>query len=169
MRYISDNILTSLKKISDIKKPIVFIYTSDHGESPLTGRAHDSSRYIWEMSSVPFLIYFNDEAKSKYFELYKKLKFTSQLKNRELLSNLPNLILEIFNIKIIHSDLKSNNKSVCNFGENKCLDEYHTIRNQLNTLGVVNFNYPISDKTNYIDNTDRATTLSNMKYYFSKK
>ena len=169
MRYISDNILTTLKKISDIKKPIVFIYTADHGESPLTGRAHDSSRYIWEMSSVPFLIYFNDEAKSKYFELYEKLKFTSQLKNRELLSNLPNLILEIFNINITYSDQKLNNKIVCSFGENKCLDEYHTIRNQLNTLGVVNFNYPISDKMNYIDNTDRATTLSNMKYYFSKR
>ena len=61
MRYVSDNIVLSLKKISKLKKPIILIYTSDHGESPLTGRAHDSSRYVWEMSSVPFLIYFNND------------------------------------------------------------------------------------------------------------
>ena len=54
MNYISDNIVFTLKEISKLKKPIIFIYTSDHGESPLTGQAHDSSRYIWEMSSVPF-------------------------------------------------------------------------------------------------------------------
>ena len=42
MNYISDNIVYSLNEISK-DKPIVFIYTSDHGESPLTGRAHDSS------------------------------------------------------------------------------------------------------------------------------
>jgi glucan phosphoethanolaminetransferase (alkaline phosphatase superfamily) len=168
MRYVSDNILATVKKISDIKKPIVFIYTSDHGESPLTGRAHDSSRFIWEMSSVPFLIYFNDEAKSKYSELYKTLNYRSQLKNRELLNNLPSLILEIFNIKIINDNQKLNYNSSCKFGEGKCLDEFHTIRNQLNTLGVVNFNFPVNDKRNYIDNTDRATTLSNMHYYFAK-
>ena len=48
MSYISDNITYSLKEISKINKPIIFIYTSDHGESPLTGNGHDSSRYIWK-------------------------------------------------------------------------------------------------------------------------
>ena len=77
MNYISDNIVYSLNEISKKDKPIVFIYTSDHGESPLTGRAHDSSRFIWEMASVPFLVYFNDAAKLKYPELFKNIELRS--------------------------------------------------------------------------------------------
>ena len=74
----------ALKEISKLNKPVVFIYTSDHGESPLTGQAHDSSRYIWEMSAVPFLIYFNEEAKLKYPDLFEKLNSRALQKNREL-------------------------------------------------------------------------------------
>ena len=34
MNYISDNIVYTLNEISNLDKPIIFIYTSDHGESP---------------------------------------------------------------------------------------------------------------------------------------
>ena len=77
-----NNLADSLKKISKINKPIIFIYTSDHGESTLTGRAHDSSRYIWEMSSVPFLVYFNDEAKLKYPNLFDKINLRASQKKK---------------------------------------------------------------------------------------
>ena len=33
MHYVSDNI-TFIEEINDLNKPIIFIYTSDHGESP---------------------------------------------------------------------------------------------------------------------------------------
>ena len=168
MNYVSDNIAFSLKKISKIDKPIIFIYTSDHGESPLTGRAHDSSRYIWEMSAVPFLIYFNDEAKLRYPDLFAKINLRASQKNRDLLSNLPSLILEIFGIKIFEENSKLNYTSKCKFGDGNCFEDYHIIRNQLNTLGVVNLNYPIKEN-NYVDNTDRASTFSNMKHYLLKK
>ncbi len=168
MSYISDNIVFTLKEISKLNKPVVFIYTSDHGESPLTGQAHDSSRYIWEMSAVPFLIYFNEEAKLKYPDLFEKLNSRALQKNRELLSNLPSLILEIFGIKIYDTNFKLNDVSKCRFGDSNCFEDYHIIRNQLDTLGVVSLNYPIKDH-DYIDNTDRATIFSNMKSYFSKK
>ena len=168
MNYVSDNILFSLKKISKLDKPIIFIYTSDHGESPLTGQAHDSSRYTWEMSSVPFLIYFNEEAKLRYPDLYDKINLRASQKNRELLSNLPSLIFEIFGIKISDANSKLYDASKCKFGDGKCFDDFHVIRNQLNTLGVVTLNYPTKDNNNYIDNTDRATAFSNMKDYFSK-
>ena len=169
MNYISDNIVFSLKEISKLKKPIIFIYTSDHGESPLTGQAHDSSRYIWEMSAVPFLIYFNDEAKLKYPELFETLRLRSSHKNRDLLNNLPSLILEIFGINIFDTNSKLNNVSKCKFGDGNCVEDYHIVRNQLNTLGAVTLKYPVKDNNNYIDNTDRATTFSNMKNYFLKK
>ena len=73
MNYITDNIVFTLEEISNLNEPFIFIYTSDHGESPLTGRGHDSSRFIWEMSSVPFLIYFNEQAKIEYPDLFNKL------------------------------------------------------------------------------------------------
>ena len=169
MNYVSDNIVYSLKKISKIDKPIVFIYTSDHGESPLTGRAHDSSRYIWEMSAVPFLVYFNDAAKLKYPFLFDEINLRASQKNREILSNLPSLILEIFGIKIFDQNLKLNSSSECKFGDGNCFDDYHIIRNQLNTLGFVSLSYPAKEINNYIDNTDRTTTFSNMKHYFSER
>ena len=169
MKYISDNILLTLNKISKLNKPIIFIYTSDHGESPLTGRAHDSSRYIWEMSSVPFIIYFNEKAKLKYPDLYNRINQRSLKKNRDLLSNFPSLIFEIFNITIFDKNLDLDKSSKCKFGGENCLEDYHIIRNQLNTLGVVNLKYPIKEQNDFIDNTDRATTFSNMKNYLSNK
>ncbi len=168
MNYISDNIVYSLNEISKKDKPIVFIYTSDHGESPLTGRAHDSSRFIWEMASVPFLVYFNDAAKLKYPELFKNIELRSLKKNRNLLSNLPSLILELFNIKIFDENSNLMKVSVCKFGNNDCFEDYHIIRKQLNSLGVVRLDYPIENNESFIDNTDRPTTFSNMKNYFSK-
>ena len=169
MNYISDNIVFTLKKISKIDKPTIFIYTADHGESPLTGRAHDSSRYIWEMSSVPFLIYFNEEAKLKYPDLFTRINSRALQKNRDSLNNFPSLILEIFGIEIFNKDSKLNDVSVCKFGIGNCFVDYHIIRNQINTFGVVRLNYPVKDNNTLTDNTDRPTTFSNMKHYLLKK
>ncbi len=167
MNYISDNIVFTLRKISKLEKPFIFIYTADHGESPLTGRAHDSSRFIWEMASVPFLIYFNDAAKIKYSELFEQLNARAKQKNTELLSNLPSLILEIFGVKIFDKNNEKIYASKCTFGDGNCLSGYNIIRNQLNSIGVVNLNYPVKEN-DFIDNTDRSTTFLNMQNYFSK-
>ena len=168
MHYVSDNITFSLEEINDLNKPIIFIYTSDHGESPLTGRAHDSSRYIWEMSSVPFIIFFNKQAKLRYQDLFDKLKKRSLNKSRDLLSNFPSLIMEIFGIKIFDENYELNKISLCNFGDGNCFQDYHIIRNQLNSLGAVQLNYPIKNNMNIIDNTDRGTSFANIKYYLDK-
>jgi glucan phosphoethanolaminetransferase (alkaline phosphatase superfamily) len=165
INYITDNIVFTLKEIEKINKPIIFIYTSDHGESPLTGLGHDSSRYIWEMSAVPFLIYFNELAKKKYPDLFDKLNKRSKQKKKELLNNLPSLFLELYGIEAFDDKDDENQISKCKFGYGNCLDDYHIIRNQTNSLGVVNFTYPI-EKNNYIDNTDRPTAHFNIKNYF---
>ena len=169
MNYVSDNIVFALKKISKLKKPVVFIYTPDHGESPLTGRGHDSSRYTWEMSSVPFLIFFNDAAKKKYSKLYNKINSRSELNNREMLSNLPSLVLEIFGLQLFNSNDEINFVSKCKFGEGNCFENYHMVRKQLDNFGVVNLTYPYVKNKSYIHNTDRATTFANVHDYLSKK
>ena len=121
------------------------------------------------MSSVPFLIYFNDQAKVEYPDLFNKLSLRSNQNKREILGNMSSLILEIFDINIFNNNQELDNVSKCRFGDGKCLPDYHTIRNQLDTLGVVNLTYPKNYRKKYIDNTDRATTFSNMKNYFSDK
>ena len=169
MNYISDNIVYTLEQISKLNQPIVFIYTSDHGESPLTGKGHDSSRYIWEMSAVPFIIFFNEQARLKYPKLFNDLSLRANKKNKELLNNLPSLITEIFDIKIFNKDkdFKLNKVSKCIFGEDNCVDKHHTLRGQIDTIGAVNFSFPIENET-IKDNTDRATTLWNIKNYLIK-
>ena len=169
MNYISDNIVYTLEQISKLNQPIVFIYTSDHGESPLTGKSHDSSRYIWEMSAVPFIIFFNEQARLKYPKLFNDINLRSNKKNKELLNNLPSLISEIFDIKIFNKnkDFELNKVSKCIFGEDNCVDKYHTLRGQINSLGAVYFTFPMNDES-VKDNTDRATALWNIKNYLSK-
>jgi glucan phosphoethanolaminetransferase (alkaline phosphatase superfamily) len=169
MSYVSDNIVIALENISKLKKPAVFIYTPDHGESPLTGRGHDSSRYTWEMTSVPFLIFFNDAAKKKYSKLYNKINSRSELNNREMLSNLPSLILEIFGLQVFNSDDEINSVSKCKFGEGNCFGNYHMVRKQLDNFGIVNLTYPYAKNKSYIDNTDRATTFANVHNYLYQK
>ena len=76
IKYIDSSLKEVMKcmgtKFKKNPQPMVFIYFSDHGESPATARGHDSSRLTYEMLHVPFAIFFNDKA----FELYKD-KFTS--------------------------------------------------------------------------------------------
>ena len=50
------------------------------------------------MSAVPFC-FFNEPAKLKYPKLFNDISLRANKKNRDLLNNLPNLILEIFNLR----------------------------------------------------------------------
>lgn len=169
MKYVSDNIAQTLESISNLKEPIVFIYTSDHGESPLTSRGHDSSRYTWEMSAVPFLIYFNDSAKKKYIKLYDKIRYRSELNKRENVSNLPSLLLELYGIKITNLNNKIYKDKDCKFGTGNCLDLFHSVRDQIEKVGLVNLDYPSKNNNLYKDNADRATIHSNIYEYFIDK
>ncbi|MDI9409490.1 MAG: diacylglycerol kinase [Candidatus Pacebacteria bacterium] len=72
IRYIDSNLSQSIALVQKTAKPIVFIYFSDHGESPYANSGHDSSRFIHEMLTIPFLLYFNDAAIKAYPELFKK-------------------------------------------------------------------------------------------------
>ena len=81
---------------------MVFIYFSDHGESPATARGHDSSRLTYEMLHVPFIIIFNDAAHKYYNNKIDELK---KLKNKNLsLKFLGDLILYLNDIDVLDKD-----------------------------------------------------------------
>src|SRR5690606_9206464 len=63
MRYVDYSIRSVLDQVRASDQPTVFLYFSDHGESPYTNVGHDSARFHHEMFRVPFLMYFNDAAR----------------------------------------------------------------------------------------------------------
>jgi len=81
-------------------QPMIFIYFSDHGESPATARGHDSSRLTYEMLHVPFIIIFNDSAYNLYKDKFDKLK---KLENQNLsLKVLGDIILYLNDIDVLN-------------------------------------------------------------------
>ena len=79
---------------------MIFIYFSDHGESPATARGHDSSRLTYEMLHVPFIIIFNDSAYNLYKDKFDKLK---KLENQNLsLKVLGDMILYLNDIDVLN-------------------------------------------------------------------
>jgi len=110
MQYIDQTlqevIECSFQESKKTNKPLIFIYFSDHGESPATARGHDSSRLTYEMLHVPFFIYFNDAA---YLEYKEKFEFLSRLSQKKLsLKIVSEIFLYLFDIEIY----KKNNLTV---------------------------------------------------------
>jgi glucan phosphoethanolaminetransferase (alkaline phosphatase superfamily) len=88
-------------KFDNLSQPMVFIYFSDHGESPATARGHDSSRLTYEMLHVPLVVYFNDAAYNLYEEKFKRLK---KLENKNLtLKFISDLIVYLYDVDILNN------------------------------------------------------------------
>ena len=88
----------SSQETKKTNKALIFIYFSDHGESPSSARGHDSSRLTYEMLHIPFFIYFNEPAYKKYGE---KLDFLNSLKEKNLsLKMVSEIFLYLFDIEI---------------------------------------------------------------------
>lgn len=102
--YIDNNLNEIIEDLNNSNFPKILIYFSDHGESVYTGRGHDSSRYIHEMSRIPFVVYFNISARKKYPDLYKKYSKKLNLKTPSTLSQFSSTVLDLFNIKISKSN-----------------------------------------------------------------
>ena len=106
IEYIDSSVKEVMKcmgtKFKKNPQPMVFIYFSDHGESPATARGHDSSRLTYEMLHVPFIIIFNDAAHKYYNNKIDELK---KLKNKNLsLKFLGDLILYLNDIDVLDID-----------------------------------------------------------------
>ena len=149
MSYIDSNISKALNFVKNSNRPMVFIYFSDHGESVYTNRAHDSSRYVYEMSTIPFIVYFNDEAMkldNKRFNNIKKRIYNNEFATS---SQLPSLISEILGIEIINN-ISGEKLNDCQLGQKKCSDKYLVIRE------VSKKNYSVV-RTNIIDDLNPET------------
>ncbi len=98
MTYIDDNLAKAIDQLANNPLPIIFIYFSDHGESPTYGLGHDSSRFRHEMLRVPFVIYFNQAAKLSYPDLWQKYQGLAKdsQKNISLLNQLPYTMVDLF-------------------------------------------------------------------------
>ena len=101
IKYIDYSVSRILnEKVLNSDKEKIFIYFSDHGESVFTDRAHDSSRFVFEMATVPLIVVFNKAAKEKYPDKFKELKKLSELKQVKTLEMVSKIISFIYDIRI---------------------------------------------------------------------
>ena len=186
MRYVSDSVAGALEYVANLDRPMVMIYTADHGESPMTGRGHDSSRFIAEMVQVPFLIFFNEAAIEENRALYQSIKERLENTQRASLANLPSLIFAILGVDVKHQNGKVHAMMQCQFGAMDCIPPYTVVRKRLDGIGFVqtqtkasqdqeeqplNENKSFWNKMKFFsqdkehkDNTDSAISHANLNY-----
>lgn len=100
MRYVDHSIGRVLDTIQASRQPTVFLYFSDHGESPYTDVGHDSSRFQHEMFRVPFLMYFNAAARQADPALFQTFDQASQLAWPSALAQVPATILRLLGYRL---------------------------------------------------------------------
>jgi glucan phosphoethanolaminetransferase (alkaline phosphatase superfamily) len=98
VRYVDFSVATAIKEIEKSKEPVVFVYFSDHGESPFTNAGHDSSRFIDEMARTPLFIYFNPSFRNQYPDIFLKYKEMAENYGARSLSQLAASLLEIIGL-----------------------------------------------------------------------
>lgn len=100
IRYVSYSVASSIALISKNHDPVVFLYFSDHGESPFTNAGHDSSRFIDEMARVPVLVYFNSAAREQFGALYKKYKNAARVDGARTLAQISATLLDLSRLTV---------------------------------------------------------------------
>ena len=108
IKYIDYSISEAINYIKFHKKPWVFLYFSDHGDSVFTNRGHDSTQYVIEMANVPLLMYFNDVAIMQFPELFNKYKKLSKQGDVRTLANIiPLSIYDLLGIDLNIDTIKN--------------------------------------------------------------
>ncbi|GAA4650215.1 hypothetical protein GCM10023116_24980 [Kistimonas scapharcae] len=133
---------------------MIFVYLSDHGESPYSGRGHDSSRFLPEMAQIPFFVYFNDAAVQENPDLFSKTKKRLENNIFSTLSQLPDTILEFLGIHI-HKIADGTTHTPCQIGVGNCNHKDILIRNF--GAGYGSIRTRISTDNHHRDLTDDAT------------
>ena len=101
IEYIDNSIATIISKhVSSKKEPVIFMYFSDHGESIFAGLGHDSSRFVFDMATVPFFIYFNAAARQQFSDKYRILKDLAEQRQPMTLDSVPDILAFLFDMKI---------------------------------------------------------------------
>lgn len=99
--YIDRNVATAINDIKLRTKPAALIYFSDHGEAVYSKGAHDSARYIDEMSRVPALVYFNEAYRRKYPGIYSSYLKATKSRKFKLLDQIAPTILDVLRINSV--------------------------------------------------------------------
>ena len=101
--YIDRNVVQVMLDVQSRSKPSVMLYFSDHGESVFTKRGHDSSKYIDEMTTVPFVMFFNAAYRAKYPEVFARYQFTSQQNDLKFLDQIVPTLMDVLRIESTHT------------------------------------------------------------------
>jgi glucan phosphoethanolaminetransferase (alkaline phosphatase superfamily) len=97
--YIDRNVAQVMQVVQSRAKPAVVMYFSDHGDSVFTRRGHESSRYIDEMTTVPFVLYFNAAYRQKYPEVYARYQAAVKRKDLKLLDQIVPTVLDVLRME----------------------------------------------------------------------
>jgi glucan phosphoethanolaminetransferase (alkaline phosphatase superfamily) len=97
--YIDRNVAHAVENIKTRSKPAVLIYFSDHGDAVYARRGHESSNFIDEMSTVPFVLYFNDAYRVKFPQIFDRYQRMAQDRHTKLLDQVGTTILDLLRIR----------------------------------------------------------------------
>ena len=98
--YVDTNVANAIKHVASTRKPTIFIYFSDHGESPSMDDGHDSSRFRVEMARIPFIVYFNEAARRDFPDRFKQMKTLAAERNISTLAQLVPTILDLMGFEL---------------------------------------------------------------------
>lgn len=102
MTYIDRNVEQVMRGVQARNKPAVVLYFADHGDSVFTKRSHDSSKYIDEMTTVPFVMYFNAAYRAKYPEVFARYKAATQIDDLKFLDQIVPTVMDVLRIASKH-------------------------------------------------------------------
>lgn len=100
--YIDRNVAQVMRGVQARSKPAVVVYFADHGDSVFTRRVHESSKYIDEMTTVPFVLYFNAAYRAKYPEVFARYQAAAKRGDLKLLDQLVPTVLDVLRIDSKH-------------------------------------------------------------------
>ena len=100
IRYIDHALAVVMRRATASSFPTAVVYFADHGDAVYAGLRHDSSRFRHEMARIPFLVFFNDAAASKYPELLQQTRDASLSQKTSTLAQLPSTLLGLFGLRI---------------------------------------------------------------------
>ncbi|SCN47488.1 hypothetical protein BAZMOX_25926_0 [methanotrophic endosymbiont of Bathymodiolus azoricus (Menez Gwen)] len=129
--FVVSNIMDILKQDSGIRG---FVYMSDHADDVDRGLGHNSSKFTYDMTQIPLIMWFSDTFKNKY-----SLSYSNLLENKnKLFSNdfFYDTLLGIMQVQTQHYnssyDLSSNqykledNKAFTLHGKKRYIDKNNT-------------------------------------------
>lgn len=93
----NDKVLSLLyDRVKDNPDFMAYVYLSDHGEDPDNGLTHESSKFTYAMSRIPFFIVFSEKYRSENPQIFQNLQVAQDIFwSSDLLFN---LMTDIFNI-----------------------------------------------------------------------